>query len=265
MIHHSQKIYDMKIKPILTLSLCCMALSYAYGSTDIVAHRGYWQTQGASQNSIRSLIKADSIGAYASEFDVWRSRDGVLFCNHDRVFKGVAIEEADSNMAHAVVLDNGENMPTLRAMLSAACGMPRLRLVLELKEHTDKANEEAAVKECVEMVKEMGLAQRTDFITFSKEALGNFVKYAPEGTDIYYLTGDLTPEQVLAAGANGIDYHINEFRKNPDWIDRAHALGMKVNVWTVDDSDDMRWCIEKDIDLITTNRPEEALRILGTQ
>ena len=42
-------------------------------------------------------------------------------------------------------------------MLTAATALPRLRLVLELKEHVDKAAEEAAVRECVEMVKEMGL------------------------------------------------------------------------------------------------------------
>ena len=38
--------------------------------TKVIAHRGYWQTAGSAQNSIRALVKADSIGCYGSEFDV---------------------------------------------------------------------------------------------------------------------------------------------------------------------------------------------------
>ena len=74
----------------------------------IVAHRGYWDAPGSAQNSLRSLVKADSVGAYASEFDVWRSTDGVLFVNHDSKFKGVTACEASSKDLGGVVLDNGE-------------------------------------------------------------------------------------------------------------------------------------------------------------
>lgn len=256
---------DIKRYLIMAVAVCCGSMALAFGQTRVVAHRGFWKTAGSAQNSRQSLIMADSVGAYASEFDVWRTHDGVLFCNHDKKFKGVSIEEANAKVVRNIDLDNGENIPSLYSMLSVAKGLPRLRLVLELKEHTDKVAEEKAVEECIKMVKEMGLADRTDYITFSKEALENFVKYAPEGSDIYYLTGDLTPEEVHKAGANGIDYHISEFRKNPDWVGRAHSLGMKVNVWTVDIPDDMRWCVEQGINLITTNNPVEALEIVKSK
>lgn len=36
----------------------------------IIAHRGYWQTEGSAQNSIRALELADEIRVYGSEFDV---------------------------------------------------------------------------------------------------------------------------------------------------------------------------------------------------
>lgn len=254
----------MRLKKTLIAlaAVCCVSAATAGGRTRVVAHRGHWKAEGSAQNSRRSLAKADSVGAYGSEFDVWRTSDGVLFCNHDKKFKGVTIEEANSKVVRNIDLDNGENIPSLHSMLSVAKELPRLRLVLELKEHADKEAEAKAVRECVAMVKETGLAGRTDFITFSKEALRNFVKEAPKGSDIYYLTGNLSPEEVNEAGANGIDYHISEFRKNPDWVARAHALGMKVNVWTVDNPDDMRWCVEQGIDLITTNEPETALKII---
>ena len=41
--------------------------------TKVVAHRGFWRTEGSDQNSIASLLKADELGAWGAEFDVWRA------------------------------------------------------------------------------------------------------------------------------------------------------------------------------------------------
>ena len=62
--------------------------------TCVVAHRGYWDAEGSAQNSIRALVKADSIDCYGSEFDVWMTADGKLVVNHDASFKGLTIEAA---------------------------------------------------------------------------------------------------------------------------------------------------------------------------
>ena len=35
----------------------------------------------------------------------------------------------------------------------------------------------------------------------------------------------------------------------------AHDLGLTVNVWTVDEVEDMKWLIEQKVDFITTNEP----------
>ena len=36
----------------------------------VIAHRGYWKTEGSAQNSISSLQNSYKIGVYGSEFDV---------------------------------------------------------------------------------------------------------------------------------------------------------------------------------------------------
>ena len=33
-------------------------------TTQVIAHRGFWRTEGSSQNSLTALAKADSIGCY---------------------------------------------------------------------------------------------------------------------------------------------------------------------------------------------------------
>ena len=54
---------------------------------------------------------------------------------------------------------------------------------------------------------------------------------------------------------NGLDYHMGVIKKHPEWIKEAHDLSLKVNVWTVDEVEDMKWLIEQKVDFITTNEP----------
>ena len=72
----------MMIGSALLMAACCMQ-----AQTKAIAHRGFWKTPGSSQNSITSLLKADSIGCYGSEFDVWLTKDSKLVVNHDPVYK----------------------------------------------------------------------------------------------------------------------------------------------------------------------------------
>jgi len=228
----------------------------------VIAHRGYWKTDGSAQNSIRSLVKADSVGCYASEFDVWMSKDGEIMVNHDASFNGVVLETSWAHKIHDQKLANGEKLPYLKDYLAEAVKHPNMRLVLELKLHDSNNNEKEAIKRILSLVKEYNLEDRTDYITFSKYGFQNIIKYAPKGTEVYYLSGDYIPEQVKYMGGAGIDYSIKALRKHPEWIKRCQELGMKVNVWTVDKPEDMQWCIEQGVDFITTNKPEELQKML---
>ena len=61
---------------------------------------------------------------------------------------------------------------------------------------------------------------------------------------VYYLNGELSPKELKELGAAGLDYHMGVIKKHPEWIKEAHDLGLKVNVWTVDEVEDMKWLIE---------------------
>ena len=235
--------------------LVAAAVTLAASAQEVICHRGYWDAEGSAQNSIRSLVKADSIGAWGSEFDVWMTADGKLVVNHDETFGGVTIETAKWKQLKNMRLKNGELLPTLEDMLK--CGKKlKTKLIVEMKPHTSKVQELDAARKIVKMVKKLGLQDRVEYITFSFVGMKALKNLAPKGTPVYYLNGELSPKQLAPLGVAGIDYNIGTMRDNPAWINEAHELGMKVNVWTVNSERDMNWCINYGVDYITTNAPE---------
>lgn len=252
----------MKKKVLLmAVTLLGGALAMQAAQPKVIAHRGYWNTEGAAQNSIRSLVKADSIGCYASEFDVWMTPDSVMIVNHDPTINGVVIQDTPAAEVRKQKLANGETVPTLDEYLQKAAGL-NTRLVLELKTHDSRAREKAAVKKSIEMIKKYGLADRTDYIVFSKDAFKEYIKQAPKGSKVYFLNGDYTPGQIKFSKGAGIDYSLKVMKKHPEWIKDCHNKGLEVNVWTVNEPEDMQWCIEQGVDYITTNEPERLQQML---
>ena len=123
-------------------------------------------------HKIRSRLRnAHKSGVYGSEFDVQITADSVLIVNHDNDFKGHIINLTRYEVIKDSLLPNGEKLPTLEEYLTAGKKLKGLQLVLELKpvkEHP--ALEQYAVEKCVEMVKDMKLEKRVDYISFSLEA-----------------------------------------------------------------------------------------------
>lgn len=246
---------------LTALLLGASAVAAQAAAPKVIAHRGYWNTKGAYENSIRSLVKADSIGCYGSEFDVWLTKDGVLVVNHDPVINGVVIQDSPASEVLKQKLGNGENVPTLEEYLTVG-GKLKPRLILELKSHDSRKQEKEAAKKIVEMVEKMGLQDKMDYIVFSKPAFTDLIKMAPQGTPVYYLNGDFVPQQVKYMKGKGIDYALKVMKKHSEWIKKCHELGLEVNVWTVNEPADMQWCIDNGVDYITTNEPELLQKML---
>lgn len=250
----------MRLNALFSAIFAAAAITASAAVPKVIAHRGHWVPAGSAQNSIRSIVKADSINCFGSEFDVWSTSDGVLVVNHDRKFGGLVIEESPAEKVLAITLPNGEKLPTLDQYLDAAKDLD-VKLICEMKAHYNPKTDIEAAKKIVKAINAKGLTERTEYITFSRPGLKELIKLAPNNPT-YYLSGGLSPAELKNLGAAGADYHINEFRKNPQWIKEAHDLGLKINIWTVDDEADMKWCIDNGADFITTNQPERLFRLL---
>ena len=243
---------DMTKKLIFAATLLFAGTAAAFAQPKVIAHRGYW-----------TAPKADSVGAFGSEMDVWLTADDKLIVNHDRIYKGTEINMEKSTLKEitSIVLPNGENIPTLDAYLRLVAGKPDTRLVLEMKSLSDLKREDLAAEKIVKALRKYNLLDRTDIIAFSINACLAFKKLLPDGR-IFYLNGDLSPRSIKGLGLTGIDYSMRVLRKHPEWVEQAKKLGLEVNVWTVDKEEDMRYFIDLGVDYITTDYPERLQALL---
>ena len=225
---------DMTKKLILAAAMLLTGSAAVAAQPKVISHRGYWTAPNSAQNSLASFTKADSVGVFGSEIDVWLTADDKLIVNHDRVYKGTDINMEKSTLKEitSIVLPNGENIPTLDAYLRLVAAKPDTRLILEMKSLSDLKREDLAAEKIVKALRKYNLLDRTDIIAFSINACLAFKKLMPDGR-IFYLNGDLAPRSIKKLGLTGIDYSMSVLRKNPKWVEQAHKEGFEVIVCTV--------------------------------
>jgi glycerophosphoryl diester phosphodiesterase len=252
----------------LKITLFTLAIALPLIAQDrpkVIAHRGYWQTYGSAQNSIRSFERAAEIGAYGSEFDVHMTSDSVLILFHDATVHDMKIQEVPYSFLMDVKLPNGESIVTLREFLEVARKTHSdIKLIFELKPHATPERNCEAARRSVEMIREKKLTCRTEFITFSLDAGKELIRLAPE-IPVYYLNGELSPQELKSLGFAGLDYYFDIMRKNPQWFKEAKKLGLGINVWTVNDPVVIKEMADRGADFITTDIPSEAIIQLESQ
>jgi len=225
--------------------------------TQIIAHRGYFQTNPpTTENSVRALQNAQKLKIYGSEFDVRMSRDGVLVINHDEHHGKMEISETDFKELSKVKLSNGENYPTLKDYLKVGKLDKSLKLIVEIKPAKTAELENEMVEKTIRMIREMKLEHQCEYISFSLNICKQIKKLAPD-FKVQYLNGELSPQQIKEHGLDGMDYHYSIFQKNATWISEAKALGLITNSWTVNDITIFEDLKHQGIGFVTTNIPNQ--------
>lgn len=242
-----------------------MSAIAAFAQPKVVAHRGYWRAEGSAQNSITAMRLTDEIGCYGVEFDVWITADGVPVVFHDATIDDIRIEDTTYATLMNHRLQNGEFIPTLQQFLYESLKYPQTKLIFELKPHRNAERENRLFLLSQKLIHELGLTDRTEYISFSRNACA-FIHREEPNAKISYLTGNLSPKEVKALGWTGIDYQDRVINEHPEWPEEAKREGLEVNVWTIDGEEQLRrFSSMKGVDIITTNDPNILLDILKTK
>lgn len=268
------------------------------GKPQVFAHRG-----GAALRPENTLLAFDhglSLGADGLEFDVHLSRDGVVVVHHDstleRTTNGrgpIAALTADE----LARLDAGYRFTPLGAPHSPAGpspatakqpawypfrglagGVPTLRQVMERYPSASliielKVNEPVLAHRTIDQVRAAGAIDRVAIGSFGTRVLRAARAYEPR-----LVTGASREETRLALYRSRIHwparhppndaFQVPELSGStrvvsPRFVKHAHERGIAVQVWTVNDANDMRRLLDWGIDGLISDRPDVAVEVVS--
>jgi glycerophosphoryl diester phosphodiesterase len=235
----------------------------------VLAHRGL--ALEAPENTLLAFAKALAIGVEHIETDVHESADGVAIVSHDPDLDRVAgrkvrVDQLTAAELRRVDLGDGQAFPTLAEALDA---FPDARFNIDVKSA-------GAVEPTVDAIRSLGAVGRVLITSFSESRRRSTVKGLPGvATSASFGTG----AKVLAASRLRLAGRIRALLREVDalqlperWngirvvtpplLRLAHAAGVEVHVWTVNDPGDMRRLLDLGVDGIVSDRADLALEVV---
>lgn len=237
------------------------------------AHRG--ASGLAPENTLAAFAAAATHHAAAVELDVRRTLDGHLVVMHDptparttdvaRVFP----DRADAPV-HAFTLAElrqldagswfdarfaGERVPTLDEAMDVLGGH-HLRLLLEAKTPSSYPGMAGQIAHILRDQRAQWLAAPGQVIveSFEEEFIRELRAVLPR-VPVGFL-GAPRPEQLVGFATFCDQINPHAVGLTAEYIERVHQFGMAVNVWTVDEPDDMLAAVAAGVDGIISNRPD---------
>ncbi len=242
----------MKNLFLLGLTLMMLLSCSTSKHSKIIAHRGYWNTQGSHENSLSSLKNAMALRVYGSECDVRQTADGVLVLFHNaRLDDGRLVSKLNYSDLADYRLPNGEKVPTFDAALQLMKSAPKgFKLIIEIKE--------ADVADIVTAVEKYGLQKKVEYIAFGRQHCLDLIAMN-KNLKVSFLAGNKksawAPKELKDKGFYGLDYSASLLKECPEWVAEAHKLGLDVNVWTVNKAEDIDAFFKLGVDKVTTDIP----------
>ncbi|WP_424768747.1 glycerophosphoryl diester phosphodiesterase membrane domain-containing protein [Paenibacillus sp. sgz302251] len=234
-------------------------LVYVNWSVLVSAHRG--DMQEAPENSMAAVRSAIEKGFDSVEIDVQLTKDGIVVLHHDytlrrmtgstkRVSELTYAEVAELNIGNRFgEPEEAERIPTLAEVLKEAQG--KTKLLIDLKPYGPS---EELARQVVRLIEEYDMVQDCYIQSFDRPTLQYIRQLDPEikiGQILYFAIGDLSLIDVDF-------YTIEKVMLTEQFVERAHASGREVWVWTVNSERNLKEVLKYRIDGIITDFPARA-------
>ncbi len=276
-----------------------MTPHWTIGRPVVLAHRG--ASAEAPENTLPAFALAESQGADALEIDVRLTADGVVVVHHDgtvdRLTEGRGPVRALSleglrrlDAGHRFSTDGGRTFPyrgrgvVVPTLAETFAAHPALGVNIDLKDH-----DAAMARATVETVHNAGAAGRTLLASFDAGVLAEVRRLDPtiatglaqaEARIFYYAywrrcwLPARSPDTIGAAlrAAGRLPRSARALQVPPRHrglrlvtrgsVAAAHAAGLAVHVWTIDEPLEMGRLLALGVDGIVSNRPAVARKVI---
>lgn len=224
--------------------------------TQVIAHRG--ASTAAQENTLEAFRLAQTMGAEWVELDARRAADGVVVVHHDaHLADGRILAEVSSE-------DLPDYIPNLAEALEA-CGDTSVNIEIKNLPNDPDYDEDHLVADAVAGLVQAYLGPQRALITsFNIDAVDRIRAVDPSIPCGWLLFEMTDPASAIgrAVAHEMKTIHPWDVLVDINFVNRAHAAGLLVNVWTVDDPDRMVQLIEMGVDGICTNVPDVARRVI---
>ncbi len=249
-----------------------------------VAHRG--ASARAPENTLEAFRLAVEAGAGGLELDVHMSSDGEVVVIHDATVDrttdgsgavaGMTLGELRGlDAGYRFSPDGGRTHP----YRGRGVGIPTLAEVYEEFPDTyvniEMKEAQPGVEEAVmEVIREAGSEARTLVVSNRHGVVRRFRRLSggriPTGASRreirdFYLLSRLRLERSSRPHYDALQVPV-DYRGiplvTPRFLEAAHSLGVRVDVWTINDPGEMRRLLDLGVDVIMTDRPETLTGVL---
>lgn len=226
----------------------------------MVAHRGVSGLE--KENTLCAFVAAGNRSYYGIETDVHCTADHRFIIIHDDNTARVAgedqaydVEQTDLSVLRGIELPDTDGtvgridlrLPTLKEYIRC-CKKYEKECVLELKNRMEPAD----IARLVAEIREEEYLEHVIFISFSMENMTDLRRMLPEQR-LQFLTKELTDALLDELREKRMDVDVYRKAVTLEWVERLHAQGTRVNVWTVNDPAEGERLAAWGVDYITTN------------
>ena len=220
----------------------------------IIAHRG-GGNEGA-ENTVAGIETSYTAGAYGSEIDIQRTKDGAYVLLHDGNFERVAgdkrtPEEMTLKEIQALSVD-GEPVPTFEEALAASKG--KIILFTELK--GDTADKQMA-DDAVRTIKENNMEAECVLVSLKYDLIDYIETKYPEIQTGFLLFASFGATDKLHCDYLGVE----EESATENAISAAHDQGKKMLVWTANEKEKQKHFLCSNADGLITDNVTQAVEV----
>ena len=230
-----------------------------------LAHRG--GSLETHENTLEGFNYAVKIGCNYIETDVQASKDEIPYIFHDDDLKRVAGIDKKFNDLNSYEID--------KIRIFGDCKIPRLIDCLnafsEIKFNIDLKTDEVMIP-ALKILSEQKTYDRVCIASFSDRRLAYTRQHYPKfctsmgpseifkiklmslGLNVFNIEGDCVQVPIYKYGVKLVTKHFINF---------IHERGLKIHVWTINDSNVMDNLIELGVDGIITDKPSELNNLIS--